>query len=115
MSNNTSEQTIGERLEAFYKDHGEWSYATFGTPEVLGPQGPADHLVKEARELADNPRDEMEQADCFLLLLDVVRRSGGDVRSLLLAAENKLIINKSRKWNVTDPNKASEHVWNSAG
>lgn len=101
---------LGTRLGAFYLDHGRWSYATFGKPSVLGPQGPASHLIKEAVELAKAPDDQMEQADCFLLLLDVVRRSGGNLLTLLEASERKLEINKMRQWGKPDADGVIEHA-----
>jgi predicted house-cleaning noncanonical NTP pyrophosphatase (MazG superfamily) len=55
-------------------------------------------LQEEVKELIDNPNDEAEWADCFLLLLDAARRKGHSVDDLVKFANAKLEINKARSW-----------------
>ena len=57
----------------------------------------------------DNPNDELEWADCFLLLLDAARRKGHSLDDLIKFANTKLEINKKRSW-VKDNNGIFKHV-----
>lgn len=82
----------------FFRRYAEFSNGTFGTPEERGCLGPLHHLQEEVKELIDNPNDEAEWADCFLLLLDAARRKGHSVDDLVKFANAKLEINKARSW-----------------
>lgn len=101
---------IGERLLNLVVDHARWSQATFGDDFDKGPIGPLKHLKEEVQEWIDNPKDRMEAADCFILLLDAYRRAGGNVYDLILAAEEKLEICKNRKWSPPDEDGVCRHV-----
>jgi NTP pyrophosphatase (non-canonical NTP hydrolase) len=85
-------------------DHSKWSDATFGTPEHRGPIGPLRHLEKEAAEAVDavmrGDAEEirMELADCFLLILDAARRQRIKPMELVIAAQEKLKILKTRNY-----------------
>lgn len=108
-------QHLAYRMFDLIRDHGDWSQKTFGKDSELiegfrGTIGAADHLEKEAREIQANPGDIAEHADALLLLLDIVRRAGYSIFDLLKAAEDKMVVNKARKWNKPVPGKATEHV-----
>ncbi len=86
-------------IEKFCEDRSEFSYKTFGTKEERGPDGPLEHLKQEVQEVILEPKDRMEYADCFLLLLDAYHRSElGDLFDLIEDAKTKLKINKNRTW-----------------
>lgn len=89
---------IHMNIDSIFNNHAEWSQKQFGDDSVHGPEGPAERLVEEAGELQANPADIMEQADCLLLLFDIARRSGYSLTMLLMAAQLKLEVNKTRKW-----------------
>lgn len=88
-----------ENIEKFCKDRSEFSYKTFGTKQERGPNGPLEHLRREVDEVIAEPKDRMEYADCFLLLLDAYNRAElGDLFNLINDANVKLEINKNRVW-----------------
>lgn len=89
---------IGFALRRLSEDQAEFSQATFGSDDVVGPIGPLKHLSREAIEAAEAPNNLTEYADCLLLLLDASRRAGFSVLQLVTAAGNKLLTNKKRKW-----------------
>lgn len=81
-----------------------WARATF-------PQATADswskHLLKEARELADEPTSGEEMADVFHLLVGLARVSGVD---LVGEVARKFAINRARAWGHPDADGIVEHV-----
>lgn len=86
-------------IETFCKNRSEFSYQTFGTKQERGPNGPLEHLRREVDEVMAEPKDRMEYADCFLLLLDAYNRAElGDLFDLINDANVKLEINKNRTW-----------------
>lgn len=110
-----------DHLVELQEDQAQWSQATFGADEVRGPLGALAHLEKEAREAGDEwkaglpersatPEFQEEMADCFLLLLDAMRRSGMRLPELLRAAETKMVINKNRTWPKPTSDAPVEHV-----
>lgn len=101
-----------DKFNDFVKQRDEFSFSTFGSPETRGPIYPLRHLAKEVQELLANPDDEMEWADCFLLLLDAARRKGYSVDDLMNFALKKLEINRERKWN-KQPDGTYRHEQNS--
>lgn len=88
----------------------EWSQKTFGSDTERSPQYPANHLILESKELAENPNDETECADCLILLLDINRRAGRTLEDLLIAAHNKQDINEKRTWGKPDENGVIRHT-----
>ena len=102
-----------EKLNRFIKERDEFSFGTFGTPEARGCEPPLLHLQDEIQELIDNPDDNMEWADCFLLLIDAARRKGHSLDDLLDFALAKLAINRNRKWE-KQPNGVYYHIKNPA-
>ena len=94
----TSQNEDLNKFNKFCKDRREFSYKTFGTPAERDCIGPLIHLKEEVQELIDNPNDEMEWADCWLLLLDAAERKGYSVTDLIGFGRKKLEINKKRTW-----------------
>lgn len=91
-------------------DHGRWSNHQFGHEGERGPEGPLNHLKKEAVEALAAPTDAMEYADLFLLVLDASRRAGIQPKDLLLFAKAKLEINRRRKWGTANADGSVEHI-----
>lgn len=110
--------------QEFWKQHSEWSQATFGTDTERGPIGAAKHLRKEVDEVlaeldlqqrSDDPADPSmredlleEFADCLFLLFDAARRAGFDYLNLMSKAFWKLDKNRKRVWQ--KPTKGDEPV-----
>lgn len=86
----------------------EWQAATFGANRTA--QGPANHLVREANELAANPNDIVELADVFFLAFDIMRCNKWTFDDILVALEDKLTVNMSRDWKKPDVDGVCEHV-----
>ena len=98
------------RIEEFWKQHSEWSQATFGTDKERGPVGALKHLEKEAREAQTKPEDFEEYADCLFLIFDAARRAGLTLNTLLDITFMKLEKNKQRRWvKPTNPDEPIEH------
>jgi len=100
-------ETPDEMLTRLRNEHAKWSQATFGN---VGPVGPAKHLAKEALEVAANPTDLSEYADCQMLLWDMQRRAGISDDDLADAIAVKLAINMSRTWPEPKDGEPREHV-----
>lgn len=92
------------------REHAAWSQATFGNDSERGPLGPLKHLEKEAKEAQESPQDSSEYADCLLLVLDAARRAGIQIDDLVVAAYEKLQINKARTWPAPIADAPVEHV-----
>jgi len=99
-----------EKLVALWKGQSAWSAQTFGRASVRGPVGPLKHLAREAMEAAENPADIAEYADCVLLMIDAVRRSGFTAEQVVDAAAEKLQANKLRTWPAPTDMAANEPV-----
>jgi hypothetical protein len=100
---------LGASLDSLITDQAAWSQATFGTDAERGPVGAFRHLEKETREVIAAyaqvgivPGAEAafleECADCFILLLDGIRRGGITFPELVAEARRKMGVNKTRKW-----------------
>jgi NTP pyrophosphatase (non-canonical NTP hydrolase) len=87
----------------------EWSLKNFpdATPRssMLKLQGEAKEVLKEISKLEKFPDGDdglgdltMEYADCLMCLFDSVGRAGVSVEEIFEAFEEKLRINKARKW-----------------
>jgi hypothetical protein len=101
---------IGDHMTDLWRDHADWSQATFGTDAERGPSGPLKHLIREAGEALEWPTCNEEYADCLLLILDAARRSGMTLLQLIKAAEAKLEVNKKREWPKGNPTEPVEHI-----
>jgi ParB family chromosome partitioning protein len=101
---------VTDQLRILATDQAEWSQATFGADSDRGPIGPLRHLEKEACEAQQCPEDLEEYADCLLLILDAARRAGFGPMALVLAAQNKMAVNKTREWQRPTSDQPVEHV-----
>ena len=98
------------RIQRFWDALAEWSRATFGSDTERDHIGPLRHLAKEAVEAEVRPADPVEIADCLFLVFDAARRSGMTLDTLISVAEQKLLVNKARKWQKPTDDNPVEHV-----
>ena len=91
-----------KKINKFIRDRNEFSNKTFGTPSERDCSFPLIHLKDEICELLAAPDDQMEWADCTLLLLDAAWRKGYSLEDLIDFSIEKLEINKKRKWKVSE-------------
>ena len=98
------------RVQQLQDEIANWSDATFG--EGRPASRPLNHLAKEVLELIEAPDDQMEYADCLILLLDAFRMAGGSADELIETCYRKLEINKKREWGTPDENGVVEHIRN---
>ena len=119
------------RLQTLQDNIKQWSDDTFGSNRSGKPI--AHHLKKEIDEVIDaievleksifetkddvrevywkgHTRVKFELADCLTLLLDVASHENINVSELLDASEEKMEINKNRKWGEPDENGVVEHI-----
>ncbi len=94
-------------LQRFQFEAHRWADSVFG--ELRRPDGAVAHLRKEVEELAERPYDDMEYADCLLLLLDGASNAGIAADDLLNTCWEKLAINRARSWGEPDENGVVEH------
>jgi dATP/dGTP diphosphohydrolase len=106
----SSEGSGMSRVQRFWNAQAEWSQATFGTDNERDHIGPLKHLAKEAVEAQVRPSDPVEIADCLFLVFDAARRSGMTLDTLISVAEQKLLVNKFRKWQKPTDDNPVEHV-----
>ncbi len=97
-----------KEFDKLYEDYTRWAVGTFG---LDNPKHGATKLVKEAKELEENPTDITEQADCLMCLLYNFKCAHPDkpISDLLEAAKAKLEINKNREW-VKQPDGTYQHL-----
>jgi hypothetical protein len=98
----------GSRIVNFWYKHGTWATETYGAQR--DHIGPLKHLAKEAVEAQVIPADPIELADCFMLVLSATRNAGLTLEDLVTAAENKLEINKTRKYPKGVNGEPIEHI-----
>lgn len=91
-------------MELFQRAVGQWSAATFA---VQTPESKIAHLMREVQELAANPADPSEMADCLILLCGIAEMAGVD---LLAAARAKMAINRARQWGEPDESGVQSHI-----
>lgn len=100
-------QQLGRDMDCVVSQIGTWADETFAPDgDYRGPSIVA-HLAKEVRELAENPRDMEELADCVILLCHLAHQNGGNLQA---AIARKFEINKRRKWGQPDVDGVVEHV-----
>ena len=80
---------------ALFNAIGEWS------KNALPDAGSIEHIIKlkhEAQEVIEAPYDIKEYADCFIALLAAAYKADIAFFELVEAVQNKLEVNKNRKW-----------------
>jgi len=121
-----------QRIQNLQDDVKKWSDGTFGMYRTATPM--AYHLKKEIDELiialeelyqgtysnntqngidllmSKYKRIRFELADCLMLLIDCASHAQINMDSLISATEEKLEINKNRKWGTPDENGVVEHI-----
>lgn len=95
-----ADAALGRAIREFV----DWGVATF---QQSTPHTTAAHLAKEVAELQADPTDGSEYADCLGLLCHGARRAGVD---LVQALNDKLAVNKARKWGKPNAQGFVEHV-----
>ncbi len=99
---------MSSRIQQLQDEIAAWSDSTFGAGRPA--EIPLHHLAKEIQELIASPNDNMEYADCLILLLDAYRITGGKSDELVETCYKKLEINRKRKWGKPDENGVVEHI-----
>ena len=87
---------------------GLWSDATFGEGDRY--LGILEKLKEEVQELLDDPMNDDEMADCFIILLDAARKRGMYINDILAVCYDKLEVCKKRKWGPVDKNGKCQHI-----
>lgn len=100
-------QISDDDTQKLWDDITEWQDKQFPTSTV---ETKLKHLKKEVGELLDSPRDHMEYADCFLLLIGAARKAGLDLGAVISTIREKLEINKKRKWGKPNKDGFTEHI-----
>jgi hypothetical protein len=95
---------MSRSLDDLVRDIDEWQNKQFPTATV---ESKFEHLLEEIEEVRENPYDPMELADCFLLIVGMMRKAGFDVSTIVA---EKLAINKSRKWGEPNELGFSKHI-----
>lgn len=91
----------------------EWQRETFPAGTALSK---THHLMEEVDELGmdillgDEPAARHELADCFILLFGIADRLGLSHEDVCEAIEDKMKINRARKWGTPDVNGVVKHV-----
>ena len=83
---------MNSELKSIMAEIWEWQQKTF--PETT-PQGSANHLLLEAKELAVDPYDPLEIADVLMLAMECANLQGYDIAHIL---QDKHKINLNREW-----------------
>ena len=91
-------------LESILDDVAEWADATFPTSTDATW---AQHLRREATELAADPSNPAEMADVLMLLASIAARYRVNLAEAVAA---KMAINRTREWAPPDADGVVEHV-----
>ena len=94
-------------MDKLQKDLHEWASKQFKGQPISGKFA---HLRKEVSELEADPKDVMEYADCYILLMDIANNNGVLFSDIHAAAEIKLEINKKRSWGKQNEDGSIEHT-----
>ncbi len=111
-----------KELQTLMDDIAEFSDKTFGIADLSRAFNILNHLKREIDETQEAINEDakpgsgaygkanLEYADMFILLLDSARCYGIDAKLLIKLTENKMIINKRRKWGKQQSNDVIEHI-----
>jgi hypothetical protein len=91
-------------LETLFEEIQVWQRETFPRATALSA---ANHLVREAKELLEDPSELSELADVIILAVGVADQLGIDIEEVVRI---KLEINKERVWGEPDEDGVVEHV-----
>ena len=111
---------VDERLSVLQAFIGQWADETFCTIEnrfgksiEYRGRSIVGHLRKEIDELAADPANMEEIADCMILLFHLAHQNLYHAKTfdtLFKAITDKMEVNKKRKWGKPDKNGVIEHV-----
>ena len=95
-----------------FKTITQWQDETFPDATALSK---VEHLREEVEELAvdvalDLNSKTMEFADCFLLLYGAAAKAGMSYEDICNAIDEKMSINRKRKWGKPDKNGVVKHI-----
>ncbi len=96
-----------KEMQKLCNDITDWQDKQFPTATV---ESKLKHLKSEINELLDNPNDDMEYADCFMLLIGAADKARISLDALVFAVRKKLEINKKRKWGKSNKDGFTEHI-----
>lgn len=98
----------------------KWQNETFGQATTLSKIA---HLAEEMQELVDSIKDidhtvdngkerakRLEFADCFILLFGAAASDGMTYRNIIDCIDEKMVINKNRKWGKPKENGVVNHI-----
>ena len=74
----------------------EWSRNVFGHGKRT--EGLIKHIVRELKEIKDNPEDADEWIDVLILALDGIQRLGYTPNAIAKAYRAKMAVNYKRQW-----------------
>ncbi len=97
--------------EEQFKNITQWQRETF--PGAT-PSSKVQHLAEEVQELLsdllfNHPKRRLEYADCFLLLFGAAAVDGMTYQDICNAIDEKMVINRGRKWGNPDNNGVVKH------
>lgn len=87
-----------DKWQEFQNELAEWSDKTFPMQHQDNAKPKFEHLLEEVIEVRDSPFDILEYADCISLIIDAARINGFTMDDIFKGCEEKLRINKKRKW-----------------
>ena len=95
-----------------FEDIIKWQNETFGRASTMSKM---HHLLQEIIELVEairsnDPNKRLEFADCFLLLFGAAASDGMSYYEICQAINEKMEINKKRKWGEPDKNGVVNHI-----
>lgn len=90
----------------------EWQKETFGNATALSK---VEHLKEEVEELSidlaiDGTGKRLEFADCFILLFGAAASDGMTYEDVCNSIDEKMAINRLRKWGKPDENGVVKHI-----
>ena len=99
-----------------FTDIDEWQRETFPQSTAITKLAHLDLELKELKsDIESNSKDKrLELADCFMLLIGIAAFEGFTYEDVIDALEEKMKINKRRKWGEPDSNGVVSHIKNSA-
>lgn len=95
------ELKIFDEWQELQDEIGMWADSVFGD-RTDDTYGISEHLIEEVVESAKAPKDILEYADCFMLLIDKMRNEGFDMNDLKIGTKRKLEICIKRNWSGAD-------------
>ena len=98
-----------------FKSVTNWQVETFGQATAMSKIA---HLKEEIEELNDElfldnqhtDHKRLEFADCFILLFGAAASDGMTYEDICKAIEEKMVINKARKWGTPDKDGVVNHI-----